>query len=95
MYNLIEAEEPEVTTVQATGDMTRKSDATLKDLADSYLHQLAGRERIFPYTDVVRWSIEEIPITNRTFCTMDGRVFRSFQPNDLRKMYHFPAREKK
>jgi hypothetical protein len=33
-YNLIEAEEPEVTAVQATVDTTRKYDATIKDLAD-------------------------------------------------------------
>ena len=95
IYNLIEAEEPEVTTVLATADPTRKSDATLKDLADSYLHRIAAREKILPYKDVVRWVIEEIPITNRTFCTMDGRVFGSFQPDDLRQMYHLPALEKK
>jgi len=95
IYNLIEAEEPEVTIVQATADSTWKSDATLKDLADSYLHWIAAREQILPYTDVVRWAIEEVPIINRTFCTMDGRVFSSFQPDDLRQMYHLPASQKK
>ena len=94
-YNLIEAEEPEVTTVQASADSTRKSDGTLKDLADSFLHQIAAREQILPYTDVVRWEIEEIPITDRTFCTRDGRIFGSFQANDLRQMYHLPVPEKK
>lgn len=54
-----------------------------------------AREQILPYTDVVKWAIEEIPITNKTFCTLDGRVFNSFQPDDLRQMYHFPAPEKK
>lgn len=38
---------------------------------------------------------DEIPITNRTFCIIDGRVFGSFQPNDFRKMYHLPELEKK
>lgn len=95
IYNLIEAEEPEVTTVQATADTTRKSDATLKDLADSYLHRIVAREKILPYKDVVRWAIEEIPSTNRTFCTMDGRVFGSFQHDDLRQMYHLPVPENK
>jgi len=92
---LIEAEEPKVTAVQATADSTRKSDATLKDLADSFLHRIAAREQILPYTDVVRWEIEEIPITNRTFCTIDGRIFGSFQPDNLRQMYHLPIPEKK
>lgn len=44
---------------------------------------------------MVKWAIEEISITNRTFCTMDGRVFGSFQPDDLRQMYHLPTPEKK
>jgi len=44
---------------------------------------------------VVRWAVEEIPITNITFCTVDGRVFSSFQHNDLIQMYHFPEPEKK
>ena len=95
IYNLVEAKEPQLTSVQAAADPTRKSDATLKDLADSYLHQIAAREQILPYTDVVRWAVEEIPITNRTFCTIDERVFDSFQPNDLRQMSHFPKLEKK
>lgn len=95
IYNLIEAEEPEIAVVQATADSTRKSDATLKDLVDSYLHRIAAQEQILPYTDVVKWAIEEIPSINRTFCTLDGRVFGSFQPDDLRQMYHLLAPEKK
>lgn len=94
-YNLIESEELEKTVVRASVDSTRKSDATLKDLADSFLHRIATREQILPYTDVVRWAIEEIPITNRTFSTRDGRIFGSFQYDDLRQMYHFPVPEKK
>ena len=94
-YNLIEAEEPAATMVQSTVDLTRKSDGTLKDLAESFLHRIAAREQILPYTDVVRWTIEEIPIIDRTFCTRDGRIFGSFQANDLRQMYHLPEPEKK
>ena len=93
-YNLIEAEEPKVIVVQATADSTWKSDGTLKDLADYFLHRIAAREQILPYTDVVRWAIEEIPITNRTLCTIDGRIFGSFQPESLRQMYHLPTPEK-
>ena len=32
---------------------------------------------------------------NRTFCTVDGRIFGSFQPDDLRKMYHLAEPKKK
>ena len=78
IYNLVEAEEPQQTTVEALADASQKSDATLKDLADSYLHRIAARKQILPYTDVVRWAIEEIPITNRIFCTIDGRFLVHF-----------------
>lgn len=42
IYNLVEAEEPETVSVQAIAGSTRKSEATLKDLADSYLHRIAA-----------------------------------------------------
>ena len=84
IYNLVEAEDPQQTSVQASAGSSQKSDATLKDLADSYLHRIAAQEQILSYTDVVRWEIEEIPITDRTFCTIDGRIFGSFQPIDFR-----------
>jgi len=93
-YNLIGSEEPTVTVVEATTDSTQKSESTLKDLADSFLHRIASREQILPYTDVVRWAIEEIPIIDRTFSTRDGRIFGSFKAEDLRQMYHLPEPEK-
>jgi len=95
IYNLIEAEEPEETMEEATVGSTNKSEASLKDLANSYLHRIVAREKFLPYTDVVRWLIEEIPVLNRTFCTVDERIFGSFKPDDLRKMYHLPKPEKK
>ena len=42
IYNLVEAEEPQETSVQAIAGSNRKSEATLKDLADSYLHRIAA-----------------------------------------------------
>ena len=42
----------------------------------------------------MRWVVEEIPVSNITFCKTEGRIFGSFQPNDLRKMYHLPEPEK-
>ena len=92
-YNLLEAEQPQKTVAEATVDIQRKSDAILKDLADSFLHRIAAREQVLPYTDVVHWAIEEIPISDRTFHTKDGRIFGSFKPDDLRRMYHLPEPE--
>ena len=93
-YDLIEAEKPHKTVTEAGADLLRKSDCTLKDLADSFLHRIAAREKILPYTDVVQWAIEEIPILDRTFSTRDGRIFGSFKADDLRQMYHLPEPEK-
>lgn len=92
-YNLLEAEQPEKTVTEASVDELRKSEATLKDMADSFLHRIAAREQVLPYTDVVRWAIEEITLTDRTFHTKDGRIFSSFKPDDLRRMYHLPEPE--
>lgn len=78
IYNLIEAEEPKETEEEVTADSTNKSEASLKDLADSFLRRIVAREKILPYTDVVRWVVEQIPISNRTFRTVDGRVFGLF-----------------
>lgn len=39
--------------------------------------------------------VEQILVSNRTFCTVDGRIFGSFQPDDLRKMYHLAKPKKK
>lgn len=95
IYNLIEAEEPDETEEQATAGSTSKSEASLKDLADAFLHRIVAREKILPYIDVVRWVVEEILVSNRTFYTVDGRVFGSFQLDELRKMYHLPEPEEK
>lgn len=94
IYNLIEAEEPEKLSKEATADSTNKLEGTLKELACSYLHRIATRAKILPYTDVVRWVVEKILMSDKTFSTVDGRIFRSFKPEDLRQMYHLPPPKK-
>lgn len=94
IYNLIEAKEPKEISKEATVDSTNKSEATLKELACSYLHRIVVQAKIFPYTDVVRWVVEKIPTLDRTFSTVDGRIFGSFKSEDLRQMYHLPEPKK-
>ena len=48
-YNLLEAEQPEKTVTEASVDELKKSEATLKDLADSFLHRIAAREQVLPF----------------------------------------------
>ena len=67
IYNLIEIEDLEELLEDTTVDSTDKSEATLKELACSFLHRIATRAKVLPYTDVVRWVVEKIPVTNRTF----------------------------
>lgn len=88
IYTLIEVEEPEELSEEATTNSTNKFEGTLKELACSFLHRIAARAKVLPYTDVMRWVVENILVTNRTFCTTDGTIFSSFQPDDIRKMYH-------
>jgi len=93
-YDLLEAEKPEQVVEEATADSTKSSECTLKDLANSFLHRIAAREQMLPYTDAIKWAIEEISIKDRTFIAKDGRIFGSFKPEDLRQMYHLPKPEK-
>ena len=94
IYNLLEAEDPEELEVEATADGMNKSENTLKELACSYLHRIAARAKVLPYNDVVRWVIESIATTYRTFFTVEGKTFGSFRAEDIRKMYHLPQPEK-
>ena len=71
---------------EATTDSKKKLEGTLKELAFSYLHRIAVRANVLPYTDVVRCVVEKIPTTDRTFSTADGKKFRSFKPEDLKQM---------
>jgi len=39
---------------------------------------------------MVKWVIECINIMDMMFFTTDGRIFGSFKPEDLKKIYHLP-----
>ena len=54
MYNLLEEENPVVVKVAATAGSSNTSEATLKELACSFLHRIAARSRILPYTEMVK-----------------------------------------
>jgi len=75
-------------------DGPAESENTLSDLADSFLHRIAAHEKILLYNDMVKWVVKGITITDRTLFTSDGRIFESFKPKDLKKMYHLPEPQK-
>ena len=54
MHNLLEEENPRVMEVVATAGSSNSSEASLTELACSFLHRIAAIPRILPYTDMVK-----------------------------------------
>ena len=90
MYNLLEEENPRVMQVAATAGSSNSSEATLKELACSFLHRIVARPIIILYTDMVKWVLDSTDISGRKFKTSDQELIGSFTTEDLRLMYHFP-----
>jgi len=94
IYDMLEKENPKVTEGHATADGSAELKNTLGDLADSFLHRIAASPKVLPYNDMVKWVIESINIVDMTLFTIEGRMFGSFKPEDLKKMYHLPEPQK-
>ena len=88
IYALRENENLKEIEEEATVDGTDESENTLNDLASSFLHQIAARVKVLPYNDMVKWVIQSINIIDRAFFTTAGRMFGSFKPEDVKRMYH-------
>ena len=54
MYSLLEEEDPKVMEVTATAGSHGSSEASITDLACSFLHRIAARPKILPYTDMIK-----------------------------------------
>ena len=67
MYRLLEEEEPRIMKVTAVAGAPRSSEASLEDLACSFLHRIAARPKILPYTDMVKWILDDAELNNRQF----------------------------
>lgn len=90
MYNLLEEEDPKVMEVTTTTGSHGSSEASITNLACSYLHRVAARPKILPYMDMVKWILDSADITNRQFKAQGQGLIGSFTPQDLRLMYHLP-----
>ena len=64
------------------------STAQMSDAACSFLHRIAARPKILPYTDMIKWEIENLNIEDRVFKNSRGEVMGSFKAEDLATMYH-------
>ena len=65
MYNLLEEENPRVMEVTATTGSNGSSEASLSELAFSFLHRIAARPKILRYLDIVKWVLDNADIRNR------------------------------
>lgn len=74
--------------VTVTMDGHGSSEESLTELACSFLHRIAARLKILPYTDMVKWMIDHAYISDREFKTASQEVMGSFTPNNLRRMYN-------
>ena len=90
MYNLLEQENPRVIEVTALAGSQSSSEASLEDLACSFLHWIVARPKILPYTDMVKWILDSAKIKNRQFKAHGQGLIGSFAAQDLKLMYHLP-----
>ena len=88
MYSLLEEENPRVMEVKATVDSHRSSEASIIELAFSFLHWIATKPKILPYTDMVKWVLDNADITDIQFTTRAQDLIGSYTAQDLRLMYH-------
>lgn len=65
MYNLLEEEHPKPLETKAMTDSQKLSDASYFEMACSFLHHIAARTKIIPYTDMVKWVIDEANIADQ------------------------------
>ena len=87
MYNLLEEEQPRPLVTKAMVDTQESYDASYLETTCSFLHRIAARPKIIPYTNMVKWVIDEVDISDRTFKKKWQEVMGSFSPDNLRLMY--------
>ena len=90
MYNLLEEENPRIMEVIAVAGSQSPFEASLTELACSFLHRIAARPKILPYTDMVKWILDSAEIRNRQFKVQGQGLIGSFAAQDLKLMYHLP-----
>jgi len=62
MYQLLEEEQSRIIETIITLDGRDSSDASPTELACLFLHRIARKPKILPYTDMVKWIIYDADI---------------------------------
>lgn len=84
MYNLLEEEKPRPLVTKAIADAQESSDASYFEATCSFLHKIAARPKIFLYTYMVKWVIDDVDVSDRIFKNQAHDVMGSFTLGDLR-----------
>ena len=69
MYNILEEEQPRILEMKVTVDGCDSLDASMFETTCSFLHRIVAHSKIIPYTDMLKWVIDEADISNREFKT--------------------------
>jgi hypothetical protein len=68
-------------------DETEDLATKYKIVAQSELHKIAMRPRLFPYNDMIGWALENVDIPTRTIFNSQKVAVGSFRPEHLQVMY--------
>ena len=90
MYNIMEEEQPRILEMKIIVDRRDSLDASMLETTCSFLHRIAVCLKIIPYTNMVKWVIDEADILDREFKKRSQEVMGYFIPDNLRLMYHLP-----
>jgi len=69
-------------------DSIKPLELQFKDLAYSFLHRIGAIEKILPYTDMIRWVVENLTIEDKQFRNLRMEIMGSFKAEYLKQMYH-------
>ena len=78
MHNVLEDENPKVLEFKATTDAKISSEVSYFEATCSFLHKIAARPKILPYTDMVKWIKDNVDISDRTFWNSRQEIMGSF-----------------
>jgi len=83
MYSLLEEENPKIMEVTTTAGSHGSYEASITELACSFLHRIAARPKVLPYMDMVKWVLDSADITNRQFKTQCQQLTESLFSQNL------------
>ena len=58
MYRLLEEENPRIMKVATGAGSQHSPEASLEELACSFLHRIVATTKILPYRDMMKWILE-------------------------------------